>query len=107
MNPKAMEPYGAAHRTYFEGDASAQLVIRRDDGLEVPMPVSHFFREPSAFTPIEKSARFASRLPTRAKKGLFEVGCKWTPRPWRSTRGKRAGSVRCWCKRRPEITWHG
>ena len=56
MNPRAMQPYGAALRAYFEGDAGAQLLLRRDDGQEVSMPVSHFFREPSDFTTIEKTA---------------------------------------------------
>jgi SAM-dependent methyltransferase len=56
MDPKAMQPYGAALLAYLEGDAGAALILRRDDGQEAPMPVSHFFREPSAFTPVENAA---------------------------------------------------
>jgi SAM-dependent methyltransferase len=56
MNPKAMEPYGKALAAYHEGHTNAQLIIRRDDGLETPIPVGIFFREPSEFTPIEKAA---------------------------------------------------
>ena len=56
MNQKAMEPYGAALLAYFQGDTGTRLLVRRDDGQEVPLPVSHFFREPSQFTPIETAA---------------------------------------------------
>jgi SAM-dependent methyltransferase len=56
MNQKSMEPYGAALLAYFRGDTGAKLLVRRDDGQEVPLPVSHFFREPSQFTPIERAA---------------------------------------------------
>lgn len=56
MNPKAMEPYGAALLAYFQGDATAQVLVRRDDGRETPMPISYFFREPSQFTTIEQAA---------------------------------------------------
>lgn len=52
----AMEPYGAALLAYFHGDTDTKLLIRRDDGQEVPLPVSHFFREPSQFTSIERAA---------------------------------------------------
>lgn len=56
MNPKAMEPYGAALLAYFQGDTDAKLLVRRDDGQESPLPISYFFREPPQFTPIEKAA---------------------------------------------------
>jgi SAM-dependent methyltransferase len=56
MNQKAMEPYGTALLAYFQGDTGAKLLVRRDDGQEAPLPVSHFFREPSQFTAIEKAA---------------------------------------------------
>jgi SAM-dependent methyltransferase len=56
MDPKAMQPYGAALLAYLEGDTGAALILRRDDGQEAPMPVSHFFRDPSAFTPVENAA---------------------------------------------------
>jgi SAM-dependent methyltransferase len=56
MNPIVMKPHGAALRAYFDGDRSAELIIRRDDGQEARLPVSQFFREPATFTPIEKAA---------------------------------------------------
>jgi SAM-dependent methyltransferase len=56
MNAKAMEPLGHALLAYVEGDLDAELAIRRDDGLDDPMPMSHFFRDPSEFTDIEKCA---------------------------------------------------
>ena len=40
----------------FEGDLDAKLVIHRDDDVDEPMPVSHFFRDPSAFTEVENEA---------------------------------------------------
>ena len=56
MNPKAMEPFGMALLAYFEGDTTAELIIRRDDGQETPLAVGLFFREPSEFTPIDNAA---------------------------------------------------
>lgn len=56
MNPKAMELHGIALMDYFNGDKSATLTIRRDDGHESPLPVHVFFREPSEFTPTAKAA---------------------------------------------------
>ncbi len=43
-------------RAYADGDRSAQLLIRRDDGNEAALPVSHFFRSPDEFTSIERAA---------------------------------------------------
>jgi len=56
MVAEAMEPHGLALLAYFQGDTDAQLVIRRDDGLNNPMPASHFFRSPDEFSSIERSA---------------------------------------------------
>jgi SAM-dependent methyltransferase len=56
MDPKAMEPHGAALRAYFAGDAGAALILHRDDGQRAELPVSHFFRPASNFTPIEEAA---------------------------------------------------
>jgi len=56
MNPNAMTPFGLALLAYFRGETSAQIVIRRDDGLEDPLPVSQFFRSPDEFIPIEVAA---------------------------------------------------
>ena len=52
----AMKPHGLALQAYIEGDADAQLIVRRDDGLETPLPVRLFFRSPAEFSPIEVSA---------------------------------------------------
>lgn len=51
-----MEPYGLALLAYCEGDAEAQLIVRRDDGTEAPLPASQFFRPPEQFFPIEVGA---------------------------------------------------
>jgi SAM-dependent methyltransferase len=56
MDPKAMYPFGLALLAYAEGNTRAELIIRRDDGQETPVPVSLFFREPAKFTPIDKAA---------------------------------------------------
>ena len=39
-----MEPFGAALRAFDEGDAGAELLMHRDDGFSVAVPVAHFFR---------------------------------------------------------------
>ncbi|MHC4082015.1 MAG: class I SAM-dependent methyltransferase [Planctomycetota bacterium] len=64
MDPKAMDPYGAALQAGFDGDAGAELILRRDDGREGRLPVSHFFRGQSEFTPVETAAvdRCAGRV---------------------------------------------
>jgi 2-polyprenyl-3-methyl-5-hydroxy-6-metoxy-1,4-benzoquinol methylase len=61
MNPDAMVPYGLALIAHFRGDTRAQLVIRREDGIEDTLPVSHFFRPPAEFFPIEVEALERSR----------------------------------------------
>ncbi|MHC4767122.1 MAG: class I SAM-dependent methyltransferase [Planctomycetota bacterium] len=64
MDQKAMEPYGAALLAGADGDANAELILRRDDGREGRLPVSHFFRTQSEFTPVETAAiaRCAGRV---------------------------------------------
>ena len=39
-----MQPFGAALAAFEEGDAGAELLMHRDDGFSVAIPVSHFFR---------------------------------------------------------------
>lgn len=56
MDPQAMTPYGLALLAYFEGETGAELVVRRDDGVEATLPMSHFFRPPAEFSPIEVAA---------------------------------------------------
>jgi SAM-dependent methyltransferase len=51
-----MDSHGAALLAYLDGDASAYEIIRRDDGLETPLPVSHYFRMPEDFSGIERAA---------------------------------------------------
>jgi hypothetical protein len=50
---EAMTPLGKALLAYFEGDTEAEIIIRRDDGQETPVPVSLFFRDQSRFSPID------------------------------------------------------
>lgn len=56
MDAKAMEPQGLALVAYFEGDLDAELIIHRDDGVDDPMRVAYFFRDPTEFTDIETAA---------------------------------------------------
>ncbi len=56
MDPDAMTPHGLALLAYFQGEAAAQLIVRRDDGVEYPLPVSHFFRSAAEFSAIEVAA---------------------------------------------------
>ena len=56
MNPEAMHPFGIALVAYSEGETDAELLIRRDDNLETPLPISHFFRAPATFSPQEMIA---------------------------------------------------
>ena len=61
MADAAMTPHGLALRAFFEGDRDACLLTRRDDGFEAPIPVHHFFRDPAAFSPLERAALDACR----------------------------------------------
>ena len=56
MDPKAMDLFGMALLAHFEGDATAELIIHRDDGQKTPLPVGFFFRGPSQFTPLDNAA---------------------------------------------------
>ena len=56
MYPDAMTLFGRALLVYFEGGTETELILRRDDGQETPVPVSLFFRDPSQFSPIEAAA---------------------------------------------------
>ncbi len=51
-----MVPHGLALLAYFHGESAAQLVVRRDDGVQHYLPASHFFRPPAEFSPIEVAA---------------------------------------------------
>lgn len=41
---------------FEEGDDSAELIIRREDGLETPLPAGSFFRTEDEFGPLEAEA---------------------------------------------------
>jgi SAM-dependent methyltransferase len=56
MEPHAMIPHGLALLAYVRGEASAPLIIRRDDGVEATLRASHFFRPPAEFSPLEVAA---------------------------------------------------
>jgi len=56
MRGDAMVPYGLALRAYADGASGAEFTIRRDDGVEDPMPVSHYFRDVSDLNEIESTA---------------------------------------------------
>jgi len=56
MDAHAMGPYGQSLLDFFNGDTSAKVAVRRDDGLTDDLPASVFFRKPSDFSPLEKIA---------------------------------------------------
>lgn len=56
MLEQPMRPHGRALLAYFQGDASAELIVRRDDGLESRIPATYFFRPPSGFSQLERTA---------------------------------------------------
>ena len=51
-----LTPYGRALHDYFAGDTDATIVVFSDFGEHDGMPISIFFREPSAFFPFEVAA---------------------------------------------------
>ena len=51
-----MDPFGLALVAFLEGDTSAEMIVRRDDGYETPVAASRFYRGPSDFTVIERTA---------------------------------------------------
>ena len=61
MNPDAMAPYGHSLLDHLNGDTSARVVVRRDDGYRDDLPASEFFRSPSDFSPIEQEALMLCR----------------------------------------------
>lgn len=56
MNAEAMSPFGAALSAFFGGEQDAELLLCRDDGLVVPLPMTAFFRAPGEFSEIEAAA---------------------------------------------------
>ena len=51
-----MAPFGSALLAFLGGDGDAELTLRRDDGLVVPMPMTAFFRGSDEFSDIETAA---------------------------------------------------
>jgi SAM-dependent methyltransferase len=56
MDPAAMKPFGLALLDFWKGDKSTSFTIIRDDGLEVEVAVSTFFRGPDEFMGLEQIA---------------------------------------------------
>ncbi len=56
MKADALAPLGCALHDYFAGDTDAVMMVFSDFGEHDEMPVSIFFREPSAFFPFEDAA---------------------------------------------------
>lgn len=52
----AMAPFAHALEAFFAGDDGASVIIRRDDGLEVPLPARHFFRTEAELSAIDRHA---------------------------------------------------
>jgi len=52
----AMTPHGLALKAYFEGQMTAEITVRRDDGFEASLPAKHFFRSAAEFSPLETAA---------------------------------------------------
>jgi 2-polyprenyl-3-methyl-5-hydroxy-6-metoxy-1,4-benzoquinol methylase len=56
METQAMDPFGQALLDFRNGEASAAITVRRDDGYVSPLPAAFFFRKPSEFSEIERTA---------------------------------------------------
>jgi hypothetical protein len=109
MDLDALMPFGLALVSYLEGDTEATLTVRRDDGIESPIPVSHFFRAPSEFSAIENVLEpgfmlSCSRPKTSASPQLTSIlapttscvaGVCWTRTVLTSMTSKQARSVLC------------
>lgn len=56
MDAAAMRPFGRALLAYAGGAEDAHLVLSREDGLDVSMPIRAFFRFPQEFSSLEQEA---------------------------------------------------
>ncbi len=52
----AMDPFGRALTAFFAGDTTASVIMRREDGLEAPLPAAQFFRHEGEFSALERLA---------------------------------------------------
>jgi 2-polyprenyl-3-methyl-5-hydroxy-6-metoxy-1,4-benzoquinol methylase len=51
-----MSPYSSALLDFFNGDRLAKVIVHREDGLKSDMPMDVFFRPPSVFSSLERTA---------------------------------------------------
>ncbi len=54
MDSNPISPFGKALLACYLGDEEATVIIRRDDGVEAPLPMKYFFRSENEFSEIEK-----------------------------------------------------
>jgi 2-polyprenyl-3-methyl-5-hydroxy-6-metoxy-1,4-benzoquinol methylase len=56
MEPSSLALYGQALHDYQNGQTSAMITLRRDDGSAGDLPVAYFFRTGDGFSPIDAIA---------------------------------------------------
>ena len=56
MKPEAMILHGKSLLDYYNGDRTAEIILRRDDGFETVIPIKVFFRSEAEFLPGEMEA---------------------------------------------------
>ena len=56
MQSEAMTLHGKSLLDYYNGDRTAEIILRRDDGFETVLPISVFFRSEAEFFPGEMEA---------------------------------------------------
>jgi SAM-dependent methyltransferase len=56
MKPEAMILHGKSLLDYYNGDRTAEITLRRDDGFETVIPIRVFFRSETEFFPGELEA---------------------------------------------------
>ncbi len=61
MQSDAMILHGKALFDYHNGDRTAEIILRRDDGFETALPAGIFFRPESEFFPVEIEAIHQSK----------------------------------------------
>ena len=56
MQSEAMTLHGKSLLDYYNGDRTAEIILRRDDGFKTVLPISVFFRSEAEFFPDEIEA---------------------------------------------------
>ena len=56
MKPEAMSLHGKSLLDYYNGERTAEIIVRRDDGFETVLPVEIFFRPQTDLFPSEVEA---------------------------------------------------